>query len=438
MSVGDPPDFVAAREHVLRTVVTFARTLRSNGANVPANASLSATEALVEVGLDDRERVRAATRASLVSDPRDVEVFESHFPKFWYQLRTGLEATATADDVGDRAGSSSGMFGSDADEAAETTAVSVEEASESGDSGDGETELRSMRVADREVDPESVLEADDQTRTTTYSGAGEGASVDDEWNTPLDRAALRRFERALATLPGRRWSPAGDGRGIDAQRVLRESVATGGVALSLPSRDRKPTALRATVLVDVSRSVLDTIDRGFLLAFLDTLVEDSRSVRVFFFDTDISEMTSVFERGTGDPAAALARAEIEWGGGTRSGAALSTFRERWPDGVDHRSVALVISDGLDVGEIKDLEDGMVWLSRRSGPILWLNPLAASPAYEPTCRGMEAALPYVDGLFAFAGSPDLDEIARQLERHGPADAVGYEHDFRERRGAGESA
>jgi uncharacterized protein with von Willebrand factor type A (vWA) domain len=34
---------------------------------------------------------------------------------------------------------------------------------------------------------------------------------------------------------------------------------------------------------------------------------------------------------------------------------------------------------------------------RASRVLWLNPLLSDPRYEPTARGMAAALPYVDRL-----------------------------------------
>jgi len=60
-------------------------------------------------------------------------------------------------------------------------------------------------------------------------------------------------------------------------------------------------------------------------------------------------------------------------------------------------------------------------------VFWLNPLAASTAYEPACRGMVAARPHLDGLFAFADPADLLDIARQLRRR--RRPVGYEYDWR---------
>lgn len=441
----DVPDFPAAREHVLGELVRFGRTLRANGANVPATAALSAAEALATVGLDDRERVAAATAATMLVESTDRETFDEQFPTFWYRLRTGLEAVATTDSVGDRA--EDGSRGLVADDGPASIGADGEpeadgdgDADADGDPGDagGDREVLASRVSDRRADAAPELAEDDpgtRTRSSTYSGAGEGDVVDGgavPVGEQLDRTALRRFERALATLAGRRWTP-GAGDRVDARRALRESVGTGGVPVSLPRRERRRSALRWTILVDVSRSVLDTVDRGFLLSFLDAVVADGRTVRVFFFDTEIREVTDAFAGAGGvDPAAALAGAEVAWGGGTRIGDAFAAVRTRWPGAVDRRTVTLVVSDGLDVGEVDRLEAGTTWLARRAAALVWLNPLAASPAYEPTCRGMAAALPYVDALFAFAGPDDVREVARQLERHGPGGPVGFEHDFRDRR------
>ncbi|WP_369335253.1 VWA domain-containing protein [Natrialba sp. PRR66] len=64
----------------------------------------------------------------------------------------------------------------------------------------------------------------------------------------------------------------------------------------------------AVVLADVSRSILDSIDRGFLLSVLRQLYADRRSVRVFFFDTSLREVTAQFDEPSADRAiAALER-----------------------------------------------------------------------------------------------------------------------------------
>lgn len=432
--MGSIPDFEGARAHVVREVVRFTRRLRAEGVDVPVNAALPAVEALVEVGFDDRERVRIALFASLVRDPRDRATFDEAFETFWYRFRTGLEATGAADDE---------ETWSDA-ESPDTLAPELlgPDAVEAGTDGledpDGEATVETRRVTDTAANADGA-DGDEGDRAGTYTAAGRrsAVAVESAGADRIDRAALGRFEAALASLSGRRWSRARAGEAVDARRALRESLDTGGVTMRLPRRERDRSAYRTTLLVDVSRSVLDAIDRGYMLAFVDALIADGRAVRAFFFDTEIREVTDAFGDDRADPAAALADAEVDWGGGTRIGSSLESLQQRWPSAVDRRTAAIVISDGLDVGETETLEREMARLARRAGAVVWLNPLAASPNYEPTCRGMEAALPYIDGLFAFAGNDDLREIARQLDRHGAAGPVGYRQDFRDRTGGAHS-
>lgn len=434
---GDTPDFVAAREHVLREVVRLERQLRRAGANVPVNAALAATEALAAVGVGDREAVRAATHATLVQSPRDGDLFAEAFPEFWHRLRTGLEATAAHDGAGDRLdglgnGESGGLSMEPNGALDAADARDIEEALEGDESvTPDDRNVTSRRVADTPA-AETDREAGEE-RPGTYSTVGDRAVVAaaETGGEAASEATIRRFEQSLATLAGRRFSVSPSGDEVDARRALRESMATGGVTMTLPTRERSETAFRTCVFVDVSQSVLDAVDRRFLLSVLDALVTDGRSARVFFFDTDVRDVTGAFASSRGDPAAALASAEVAWGGGTRIGSSLAAVRERWPDAVDRRTVAIVVSDGLEVGEIDELEAAAAWLSRRSRAVLWLNPLATSTEWTPTCRGMVAAAPYVDGVFAFGGDEDLDDAARQIAKRGARGPVGYEYDFRER-------
>jgi uncharacterized protein with von Willebrand factor type A (vWA) domain len=45
---------------------------------------------------------------------------------------------------------------------------------------------------------------------------------------------------------------------------------------------------------------------------------------------------------------------------------------------------------------------------RARRVIWLNPLLGDARYEPTARGMQAALPYVD---RFAAAHNLESLER---------------------------
>ena len=423
------PDFPAARRHVVTEVLRFTGRLRSDGVAVPANGGLEAARALAVVGLADRDRVEAALRATLIAEGDDREAFEAAFPPFWSRLRGGLEGVATDDgDVGSDSRRPESTLEAD-DVSVTLENADVPSLEPEGDDGPDEVDVR-LATGRRHAsgDRPTGRGADDARR---YSAVGGGERVDTghEPAASESHSTVDRFAAALTSLPGRREHPAVAGSRVDARRALRASLETGGTPLSLPTRDPVRSELRCCVLLDVSGSVLDTIDRSLLLAFATRLSEVARTARIFLFDTELVEATAAFERARGDPAAALRAAEIEWGGGTQIGTALETLRRRYPDAADRRTVVVVVSDGLDVGDAELLESGITWLADRSRAIVWLNPLAVSPRYEPRSRGMATCLPYVDSLFGVAEAADVAEAARQLERRGVGGPVGYEYDPR---------
>lgn len=431
------PDFAAARDHVLTQLLSFVRVLRRTGVRVPATASIEAARALVETGFDDEDRARTALRSVLISRREDVETFDRLFPEFWRRLTAGFDASTFdpgADVDTDDPDGQLAPLGASPDPDPDDRDVTPPDAASDDEEVDQPDLHRRGLSATGELDDES--EGEETETASVYSPGGRSTRVTMDPDAlrlgdPVE-AAVRRVGRAIAGADGRRWTRAASGDRIDTRRTLRRSFETGGTILDVPEREPKRTAVRVLLLVDVSQSVLDTIDRSFLVRFLQRARADWRRARIFFFDTHVREVTDQFDETTPERAAReLERAEAEWGGGTRIGNAITTVREDDPDAVDRTTVVLVVSDGLEVGEIDALEDGMAWLSRRARSVLWLNPLSASPAYEPTCRGMEVSLPYVDGLFAFTGPEDVAEMARQLRLYGPGRRIGYEQDPRRR-------
>lgn len=424
---GDVPDFVSARNHVQDELVRFVRALRQTGVQVPANAAITGARALVEVGFE-KKPARSALQAALLTRKEDIDTYQRMFPEFWRRLSAGLNP-----EVAD------GQPSEDANEDAQPSidiGVPKDETPAGVEMRETDSEnSMDVDVALQEMAPENEAkdEVEETATASTYSRTGTQAPITVEPAQLHERGnlegALRELTRSLAALTGRRWARGGGPR-ADTRRALRESFGTGGTIVSVPRKRRKLTAVRCLLLVDVSQSVLDTIDEGFLIRFLRAAMARWRNAKIFFFDDSVREVTAQFDAPAAETALnALERVGTEWGGGTRIGHAIETVRRSHPIVVDRDTVVFVISDGLEVGEIDRLERGMAWVSRRASSVLWLNPLAVANEYEPTCRGMAASLPYIDGLFAFAGPGDIAEIARQLRLQGTGGTIGYEQDLR---------
>ena len=60
-------------------------------------------------------------------------------------------------------------------------------------------------------------------------------------------------------------------------------------------------------------------------------------------------------------------------------------------------VLVIASDGWDSDDPADLAAVMARLRRRARRVVWLNPRAAAPGFEPLVGSMAAALPYCDAF-----------------------------------------
>ena len=238
-------------------------------------------------------------------------------------------------------------------------------------------------------------------------------SFDESWSArdlvTMERL-LARLARRLSTRRGRRLVPT-PGRGrADIRSSYRRALRTSGELLSLARRARAIEKPRLVFLLDTSGS-MDAHSR-FLLSFVLSLRRAAPSAEAFAFNTELVQLTRSLTPGkvrlTLDR---LAASVPDWSGGTRIGECLAAFvREHLEGTVDSRTVVVILSDGLDRGDPTLLADALRTIRRRARKLIWLNPLLGDPRYEPTARGMQAALPCIDH---FASAHDLASFERLL-------------------------
>ncbi|CAA9517782.1 MAG: carbon monoxide dehydrogenase E protein [uncultured Solirubrobacteraceae bacterium] len=194
---------------------------------------------------------------------------------------------------------------------------------------------------------------------------------------------------------------------------MRASLHYGGEPIE--RHWRAPTERpRPLVLVcDVSGSMAPYA--RVLLQYLQASVAARRRVEAFAFGTRLTRVTK--ELAGRDPDRALDRAAAavpDWSGGTRIGESLATLNREHGRRLGRGSTVVILSDGWDRGEPETLANEMARLRRAAHRVIWLNPLAAAPTYEPLTRGMQAALPHTDHLLAGNSIASLEDLAELLE------------------------
>jgi uncharacterized protein with von Willebrand factor type A (vWA) domain len=159
---------------------------------------------------------------------------------------------------------------------------------------------------------------------------------------------------------------------------------------------------------------MDTYSK-FLLEFTYALQNTLGKVESFVFSTRLSRVTDYFKGS--DIYESLRRISEEvpdWSGGTRIGQSLKAFNDEWAlRMVNSHTIVIVLSDGLDTGDARVLEEEMEKLQRRAARTIWLNPLLGNDDYRPLARGMSAALPHVDVFASAHNLASLQDLGRHL-------------------------
>lgn len=357
-------------------LLIFMQWLRQANFLLGAAETTLALEALSRFGVSDKEMARLSLRLICATSPLERRQFDVLFEQFWGGLLLSSQPEPPPFQPPPKP-----------------------------------QRLQSLSV----VDWQQGSESDDQIDAMGYSTQEVVSSAEGQIHL-LSEQALRRWVARLARYlfarPSRRWVASSTRAGLlDVRRSIRRSLATGGELLHLSHKTRDLGKSQVVFIFDVSGSMM--VYSHFLLQLAYAFVRQRRLGRseAFAFSTDCYHLTPALAEGGIGPALQAARQAMPGrSGGTRIGYSLSQLLERYGRSFDPRSSVIICSDGWDTGDLERLEVAMRMLKARTRQIIWLNPLAASPGYEPTAGGMRTALPFVD-IFAPAHNP---ESLQQLE------------------------
>jgi uncharacterized protein with von Willebrand factor type A (vWA) domain len=358
----------------------FGGALRQRGIGVTLSDEADGLAALTLVDLGDRGEVRRALRAALKIRQRDAAAFEELFDLLWRVCHESSNPIVSPPGLPVQSRPRPGKLpGGRATESGIETAAALGD--ELGYSADAVLRRKSFE---------------------DYSTADLVA---------MERLLSRLILR-LATRPSRRRVPV-RGRGeVDLRRSFRRAVAHGGEFLSLARQARPIEKPRLVVLCDTSGS-MDPHTR-FLLTFvlaLRRVTRSERSTEIFAFNTTLVRLTPWIRPGRIDLTLDRLAAQVpDWSGGTKIGQSLADFVAYYLDElVNRQTTVIILSDGLDRGDVEPLAGAMRVIQERARRVLWLNPLAGDSRYEPTARAMAAALPFVDRLLPAHNLESLERL-----------------------------
>jgi uncharacterized protein with von Willebrand factor type A (vWA) domain len=382
--------------------VHLADRLRSAGAAAPLTGAARLAEALAAVPPSSRARLYWTARVALLQRHADLAVFDAVFDEVFGASLTGaiVEARWGAPPAPDLLVPARGGPDGAVEEGAGlpwATRPSVHATEEAADAGVAVPELRpSSRTGPADTPFDQLA--------------------------PADVARLgRELGAALHTWPARRTHRHArhpSGHRVALRSTLAQARRTGWEPVELVTTRPRLRRRRLVVVCDVSQSMQAHATALLHLMRAATLALDAE---VFAFSTTLTRLTPVLAHRSPEVAIDTATAAVvDRFGGTRIATNVRTLLRSRHGDATRGAIVVVASDGWDSDPPESLAAAMERLRRRSHRVVWLNPRAGAPGFEPRVGSMAAALPSCDRLLPARTFRDLADalVAISADLGGP--------------------
>lgn len=384
--------FLAGQGKLADNIIHFTRLLRSAGLKIGPGQAVTALDALTSAGIGQKEDFYWILHSTLVSSHQQTPVFDQAFHLFW--RKRGLiekmmelllpETTAEPKKRKPKA-------------ATRRVAEALAEKAKIPDKPRTETEIDARLT----FSDEEILQSKDFEQMSAEEEARAKTLVR-QIVLPDNLVKMRRFQRAHASTM------------IDPRATLRASIRGGGDVIRLRYKTPKLRRPPIVALVDISGSMSSYSE--IILHFLHALTNARPQVHTFLFGTRLTNITrNLRAKDPDDALIDVSGAVKDWSGGTRISDCISQFNRFWSRRVlGQGAVVLLISDGLERGDVSSLGHEMERLGKSCRRLIWLNPLLRYDGFEALASGVRAILPHVDEFRTVHSLESIGDLAASLD------------------------
>ena len=380
----------------LEKLSAFSRMLRLEGLPVSPKETEDACRILIQVGFDDRERMKTALRTVFAKSREEQRIFDRTFDGFFLS-EEAMKAQATEAALEEKRmelarqqamedlqlnGRPMEFTEDQRDAYASLPEESKEKlrnfANRFRDNAERNPELYSNFI--HSVFSKSILE-----QQLKMEDAGHGcADMDPDMGRlfrdisqfqdkeiPKAIAIIQRITQQInAELSFKRRNRGHSGQ-LDFRRTIRKGLETGGSFYKLKYKKKRQHKRHLVLLCDVSGSMVQFSE--FVLRFILSMNNVSDSSRCFLFSEEMCE-AAAFSLQNMDSFREYVRDSGIFGRGTNLGKALTEVCKMKPAALNDSTTLLILSDAQTVDR-ETAVHALLEAKRMAGQVLWLNPLA---------------------------------------------------------------
>ena len=376
----------------LEKLSAFSRMLRLEGLSVSPRETGDASQILIALGMEDREQVKTALRTVYAKSREEQLVFDKVFDGFFIseekmleqaknhaqqdaQFRENLESLKQSGQAEGLNQEQQFAFASMPVEDREKLQKFVEKYQENAQRNpklyanfihsvfaktllEQQIRMEEAAIGCQAADPEIGLLYRDISKFS-------------DTEIPKAIAIIQNISRQINGELTAKRNHGGHSGKLDFRRTIRKGLETGGSFYRLRYRKKRTRRKRLVLLCDVSGSMMQFSE--FALRLIQNLNQVSESSRVFLFSEDLYE-ADAFSLQNMDLFRNFVRDCGIYGKGTDLGTALQKLCAMEPEALNQSTTLIILSDTKTIDQPRAVE-ALLEARRRSGRVLWLNPIS---------------------------------------------------------------
>ena len=375
----------------LEKLSAFSRMLRLEGLSVSPRETGDASQILIALGIEDRERVKTALRTVYAKSREEQLTFDRVFDGFFIPeeaMRTQAQKQAAQDaqirenlEALQKSGQAEGLNQEQQYAFANMDDVDREKLEKFVEKYQDNAQRNPKLYANfiHSVFAKALLEQQIRMEEASMGCQATDPEIGllyrdiskfSDTEIPKAISIIQNISQQINGELTAKRNRGGHSGKLEFRRTIRKGLETGGSFYRLKYRKKRSRRKRLVLLCDVSGSMMQFSE--FALRLIQNLNQVSESSRVFLFSEEMFE-ADAFSLQNMDLFRNFVRDCGIYGKGTDLGTALEKLCAMKPDALNQSTTLIILSDTKTVDQPRAVE-ALREAKRKAGRVLWLNPI----------------------------------------------------------------
>ena len=381
----------ADQTKLLDNILRFIRLLRKSGIKIGNQSSIDTLKSIKLLKIGNRKEFYWALYSNLINRYEDKEIFDQCFYLFWQNPKIMEQVfNLLIPQIGTQ-------------KSPDTSKKQLKRI----------TENLGKKNIDLEKNQKDEIIFDSQM---SWSNKSSFNSKDFEMMSVNEikeaEEVIRKLLKKQQTQLTRRWKSKENGNKISYKDTIKKSIKKNGIInLAYKDKIKKPKSL--VILIDISGS-MESYSRVMLI-FSHLLMQQQNDIEVFTFGTSLTRITRLLKNKDIDFSLnKIGNFVTDWAAGTKITSSIHDFNFNWSRRILTQNQSLIlITDGLERDESKNLDSEINRLSLFAKNIIWLNPLLRYEKFEPKVKSIKTILKYVNKILPIHNINSIDKLVNDI-------------------------